>query len=146
MSDWKLPLYAEDIRRILPHRYPLLLVDRVTELEPGKRIAGYKLVSANEPQFQGHFPEYSLMPGVLIVEAMAQLGGIAVLTLPECAGKLPMFAGIDRLRFRGQVRPGDRLDMWVEIDRLRGSMGKGHGAASVDGRTVCEGEILFALA
>ncbi|MCL6627873.1 MAG: 3-hydroxyacyl-ACP dehydratase FabZ [Alicyclobacillus shizuokensis] len=145
MSDWTLPLYAEDIRKILPHRYPFFLVDRVTELEPGKRVAGYKLVSANEPQFQGHFPEYSLMPGVLIMEAIAQLGGVAVLTMPEFAGKLPMFAGMDGVRFRGQVRPGDRLDMELTIDRMRGTMGKGQGRALVDGNLVAEGTILFAI-
>ncbi|MCL6631808.1 MAG: 3-hydroxyacyl-ACP dehydratase FabZ [Alicyclobacillus herbarius] len=146
MSDLNLPLYAEDIRKILPHRYPFFLVDRVTELDPGKRVVGYKLVSANEPHFQGHFPEYNLMPGVLIMEAMAQLGGVAVLTMSEFAGKLPMFAGMDNVRFRGQVRPGDRLDMELTIDRLRGSMGKGQGRATVDGKLVAEGTILFAIA
>ncbi|WDL99475.1 3-hydroxyacyl-ACP dehydratase FabZ [Alicyclobacillus sp. ALC3] len=143
--DLTLPLYAEDIRRILPHRYPFLLVDRVTELELGKRAVGYKMVTANEPHFTGHFPEYMLMPGVLIAEAMAQLGGIAVLSLPEMAGKQPMFGGIDNMRFRGQVRPGDKLEMDVTIDRLRASMGKGHGVAMVDGKVVCEGEMVFAL-
>lgn len=143
--DLTLPLYAEEIRRILPHRYPFLLVDRVTELEVGKRAVGYKMVTANEPHFTGHFPEYMLMPGVLIAEAMAQLGGIAVLTLPEMAGKQPMFGGIDNMRFRGQVRPGDKLEMDVTIDRLRASMGKGHGVATVDGKVVCEGEMVFAL-
>ena len=143
--DISLPLYAEDIRRILPHRYPFLLVDRVTELEPGKRAAGYKMVSANEPHFTGHFPEYNLMPGVLIAEAMAQLGGIAVLLVPELAGKQPMLAGLDEMRFRGQVRPGDKLEMETEIDRLRGSIGRGRGVARVDGQVVCEGTIVFAL-
>ncbi|MCF8567188.1 3-hydroxyacyl-ACP dehydratase FabZ [Alicyclobacillus tolerans] len=143
--DISLPLYAEDIRRILPHRYPFLLVDRVTELEPGKRAAGYKMVSANEPHFTGHFPEYNLMPGVLIAEAMAQLGGIAVLLVPELAGKQPMLAGLDEMRFRGQVRPGDKLEMETEIDRLRGSIGRGRGVARVDGQVVCEGTIIFAL-
>lgn len=146
MTEFTLPLYAEQLRELLPHRYPFLLVDRVTELEPGKRAAGYKLVSANEPQFTGHFPEYNLMPGVLIVEAMAQVGGIAVLAVPELAGKRPMLAGIDEVRFRGQVRPGDKLDMEVTIERLRGSMGRGRGVAKVDGQVVCEGAILFALA
>ena len=143
--DISLPLYAEDIRRILPHRYPFLLVDRVTELEPGKRAVGYKMVSANEPHFTGHFPEYNLMPGVLIAEAMAQLGGIAVLLVPEFAGKQPMLAGLDEMRFRGQVRPGDKLEMETEIDRLRGSIGRCRGVARVDGQVVCEGTIIFAL-
>ncbi|SFU65931.1 3-hydroxyacyl-ACP dehydratase FabZ [Alicyclobacillus macrosporangiidus] len=144
--EWTLPLYAEDIRKILPHRYPFLLVDRVVALEPGKFAAGFKNVTANEPHFNGHFPDYNLMPGVLIMEAMAQLGGIALLTVPELQGKLPMFAGIDHARFRGQVRPGDRLEMETYIDRLRGGMGKGHGVAKVDDKVVAEGEILFALA
>lgn len=146
VSDWSLPMYIEDIRAILPHRYPFLLIDRVTELEPGRRAKGFKLVTANEPQFTGHFPEFSLMPGVLILEAMAQMGGIAVLAVPELRHKRPMFAGVDDLRFRGQVRPGDKLDMEIHIDRLRGSLGKGHGTAWVDGQVVCEGHILFALA
>lgn len=145
-QDWKSPLTAEDIRRLLPHRYPFLLVDRVTELEPGKYAKGYKLVTANEPHFTGHFPEYMLMPGVLIAEAMAQLGGVALLAMPEYSGRQPMLTGLDNVRFRGQVRPGDRLDMVVEIDRLRGSMGRGRGEAFVDGQKVAEGMILFALA
>ncbi|WP_245631882.1 3-hydroxyacyl-ACP dehydratase FabZ [Alicyclobacillus ferrooxydans] len=146
MPEIQLPMYVEDIKKLLPHRYPFLLIDRVTELEPGKRAVGYKMVSANEPHFTGHFPEYNLMPGVLVVEAMAQLGGVAVLALPELAGKMPMFAGIDSARFRGQVRPGDKLDMDVTIDRLRGSMGRGQGIATVNGEKVCEATILFALA
>jgi 3-hydroxyacyl-[acyl-carrier-protein] dehydratase len=146
VSELKLPLSVDDIANILPHRYPFLLVDRVTELEPGKRAVGYKMVTVNEPHFTGHFPGYPLMPGVLILEALAQLGGIAVLTVPELSQKRPMLTGVDEFRFRGQVRPGDKLDMDVTIDRLRGSMGKGHGVATVDGQVVAEGNILFALA
>lgn len=138
-------MYVEDIRKILPHRYPFLMVDRVTELDLGKRAVGYKMVSANEPHFTGHFPDYNLMPGVLIAEAMAQLGGVAILLMDDYADKQPMLAGIDEMRFRGQVRPGDKLDMEVHIDRLRGSIGKGHGVASVDGKVVCEGQFVFAL-
>ncbi|CAM3776097.1 3-hydroxyacyl-ACP dehydratase FabZ [Alicyclobacillus pomorum] len=145
MSELSLPLYVEDIQKILAHRYPFLLVDRVTELDPGKRAVGYKMVTINEPHFTGHFPAYAVMPGVLVTEAMAQLGGVAVLTLPEMKGKLPMMAGLDELRFRGQVRPGDKLEMEVIIDRLRGTMGKGHGIAKVDGQVVAEGRILFAI-
>jgi 3-hydroxyacyl-[acyl-carrier-protein] dehydratase len=145
MDELQLPLYAEQIRKILPHRYPFLLVDRVTELVPGERAVGYKLVSQNEPQFTGHFPEFSLFPGVLTVEAMAQLGGVAILMKPEFQNKLPVFAGVDGVRFRGQVRPGDKLDMELTIDRLRGSMGKGTGIAKVDGKVVCEGTLMFAL-
>lgn len=144
--ELQLPLYIEDIKALLPHRYPFLLIDRVTHLVPGKEVTGYKMVTANEPHFPGHFPEFHLMPGVLITEALAQLGGIAVMAVPEMQGKRPMLAGLDEFRFRGQVRPGDKLDMHVTIDRLRGNMGKGHGAASVDGQVVAEGSILFALA
>lgn len=140
------PIYVEQIREILPHRYPFLLVDRVTEVNPGVRAVGYKMVSANEPHFTGHFPELSLMPGVLIIEAMAQLGGIAVLSMDAYQGKRPMLAGVDGFRFRKAVRPGDRLDMEVVIDKLRGTMGKGIGKAFVDGQLVSEGTILFAIA
>lgn len=146
MSEFALPMGIDEIMQILPHRYPFLLVDRVTELEPGQRAVGYKMVTANEPHFTGHFPNYPLMPGVLIAEALAQLGGIAVLMVPELKDKRPMLAGLDDVRIRGQVRPGDKLDMEVTIDRLRGSMGKGHGIAKVDGQVVAEGSILFALA
>lgn len=146
MAEFQMPMYVEDIRKLLLHRYPFLLIDRVTELNPGKHAVGYKMVSANEPHFTGHFPDFALMPGVLIVEAMAQLGGVAVLSLPEMEGKMPMFAGIDSCRFRGQVRPGDKLDLDVTIDRLRGSMGRGQGVATVGGEKVCEATILFALA
>ncbi len=140
-----LPLYAEDIRKMLPHRYPFLLVDRVTELIPGKLAIGYKMVTTNEPYFTGHYPEYNLMPGVLIVEAMAQLGGIALLSIPEQTGKRPMLTGIDKFRIRRQVRPGDKLDMEVTIDRLRSSMGQGSGVAKVDGEPVADGGLLFAF-
>lgn len=146
MAELKLPLYVEDIRKLLPHRYPFLLIDRVTEVEPGKRAVGYKLVSANEPHFTGHFPEYAIMPGVLIVEAMAQLGGAALLGVPELEGKMPMLTGIDAARFRGQVRPGDKLEMEFTMDRLRGALGRGTGTARVDGKVVAEATILFALA
>lgn len=144
-SELHLPLYVEDIRNILPHRYPFLLVDRVTEIDPGVRVKGYKMVTANEPHFTGHFPEYSIMPGVLIVEAMAQLGGVAVLAQPEFQGKRPLLSGIDGARFRGQVRPGDKLDMEIVIDRLKGHLGKGKATAHVDGKLVAEATILFAI-
>lgn len=145
-SDMTLPLYPEDIRKLLPHRYPFLLVDRVTAITPGKSAVGYKMVSANEPHFTGHFPEYNLMPGVLMVEALGQLGGLAVMTLPEMQDKRPMLTGLDEVRIRAQVRPGDKLDMEVIIERLRGSMGRGRGVATVDGTVVCEALMLFALA
>lgn len=136
---------VNEIMKRIPHRYPFLLVDRVLELEPGKRGVGIKNVTVNEPFFQGHFPEIPIMPGVLIIEAMAQLGAVIVLGMPENQGKLALFAGIDKVRFRRQVVPGDQLRLEVEMTRLRGSIGKGKGRAFVDGELAVEGEIMFAL-
>src|SRR5690625_2302971 len=135
----------QEIKNTIPHRYPFLLVDRVTEIEEGKRVVGYKNVSANEPFFQGHFPEYPVMPGVLIVEALAQVGAIGVLGMEENEGKLGFLAGIDRCRFKRQVKPGDQLTLEVEIIRMRGPIGKGKGIATVDGEVACEAEIIFAI-
>jgi 3-hydroxyacyl-[acyl-carrier-protein] dehydratase len=136
-----LPLEASDIMRILPHRYPFLLVDRIVELEPGSRAVGIKAVSANEPQFTGHFPERPIMPGVLMVEALAQTAGIAVMTLPEYRGKLALFAGIDDCRFRRMVVPGDTLRLEVTVEKLRGMFGRARGVASVDGEVAVEGTL-----
>ncbi len=136
---------VNEIMKRIPHRYPFLLVDRVLELEPGKRGVGIKNVTVNEPFFQGHFPGIPIMPGVLIIEAMAQLGAVVVLGMPENQGKLALFAGIDKVRFRRQVVPGDQLRLEVEMTRLRGSIGKGKGRAFVDGELAAEGEIMFAL-
>lgn len=133
-----LPLEAADIMRIIPHRYPFLLVDRVIELEPGERAVGIKQVTANEPQFTGHFPERPIMPGVLMVEALAQTAGIAVMTLDEYRGKLGLFAGIDECRFRRMVVPGDTLRLEVTIEKLRGMFGRARGVASVDGDVAAE--------
>lgn len=138
-------LDINEIKKVLPHRYPFLLVDRILELEPGKRAVGLKNVSGNEPFFQGHYPDYPVMPGVLIIEALAQVGGVAVLTLPDFEGAVPLFAGIDRARFRKQVRPGDQLRLEVEMLRLRGTVGKGRGRALVDGAVVTEADLLFAI-
>ena len=110
-----LPLEAADIMRIIPHRYPFLLVDRVVELEPGRRAVGIKAVTANEPQFTGHFPDRPIMPGVLMVEALAQTAAVAVMTLDEYRGKLGLFAGIDDCRFRRMVTPGDTLRLEVTV-------------------------------
>ncbi|MCC3356185.1 3-hydroxyacyl-ACP dehydratase FabZ [Bacillus sp. REN16] len=133
------------IKEIIPHRYPFLLVDRILEMEEGKRALGIKNVTANEEFFNGHFPGYPVMPGVLIVEALAQVGAVAMLSKEENKGRLAFFAGIDNCRFKKQVVPGDQLRLEVEITRLRGSIGKGKGTATVDGELVCETEIMFAL-
>lgn len=135
----------QEIKETIPHRYPFLLVDRVTEIEQGKRVVGLKNVSANEPFFQGHFPDYPVMPGVLIVEALAQVGAIAVLGMEENEGKIGFLAGIDKCRFKRQVKPGDQLKLEVEIIRMRGPIGKGKGIASVNGELACEAEIMFAI-
>ncbi|WP_010677148.1 3-hydroxyacyl-ACP dehydratase FabZ [Bacillus timonensis] len=134
-----------EIKEIIPHRYPFLLVDRILELEEGKRALGIKNVTANEEFFNGHFPGYPVMPGVLIVEALAQVGAVAMLKKEENQGRLAFFAGIDNCRFKKQVVPGEQLRLEVEITRLRGSIGKGKGIATVDGELVCETEIMFAL-
>jgi 3-hydroxyacyl-[acyl-carrier-protein] dehydratase len=133
-----LPLETADIMTILPHRYPFLLVDRVVELEPGKRAVGIKQVTANEPQFTGHFPGRPIMPGVLMVEALAQTAGIAVQTLPEYAGKLGLFAGIDDCRFKRLVVPGDTLRLEVTVEKLRGMFGRVRARATVDDEIAAE--------
>ena len=138
-------LDINQIKEIIPHRYPFLLVDRIIEVEEGKRAVGIKNVSANEPFFSGHFPEYPVMPGVLIVEALAQVGAVSVLMKEENKGKTPFFAGIDHCRFKKQVTPGDQLRLEVEMTRVRGSIGKGKGVATVNGEVVCEAELIFAL-
>lgn len=138
-------LDSQEIQQILPHRYPFLLVDRIVEMEEGIRAVGIKNVTINEEFFNGHFPGYPVMPGVLIVEALAQVGGVAMLAKEENKGKLALFAGIDKCRFKRQVKPGDQLRLEVEIIRLKGSIGKGKGVATVDGELVCEAELMFAI-
>jgi 3-hydroxyacyl-[acyl-carrier-protein] dehydratase len=142
----KLPLGPAEIRDLIPHRYPFLLVDRIDELEPGVRAVGIKNVTQNEPFFQGHFPGYPVMPGVLIIEAMAQVGAVGVMAGGEHADKLALFAGIDGVRFRRQVVPGDVLTIEVEIDRLKGRVGRGTGRATVASERVCEAQLMFAFA
>jgi len=138
-------LDVDKIKKIIPHRYPFLLVDKVTEIEQGKRVVGLKNVTVNEPFFQGHFPEYPVMPGVLILEALAQVGAISVLDMEENKGKIGFLAGIDKCRFKRQVKPGDQLRLEVEIIRMKGPIGKGKGVATVEGEVACEAEIMFAI-
>jgi 3-hydroxyacyl-[acyl-carrier-protein] dehydratase len=138
-------LDAVEIQRIIPHRFPFLLVDRVLDLEPGKRGVGIKNVSINEPFFQGHFPSYPVMPGVLIVEALAQVGAVAILASDEFKGKLALFAGIDNVRFKRQVKPGDTLRLEVELSQIRRGIGLGSGSATVDGDLACKGDFMFAV-
>ncbi|MED1722452.1 3-hydroxyacyl-ACP dehydratase FabZ [Brevibacillus parabrevis] len=141
----KAPLDIMQIQEIIPHRYPFLLVDKIEELEQGKRAVGIKNVTVNEPFFQGHFPGYPVMPGVLIVEALAQVGAVVMLSMEEHQGKIGLFAGIDGFRFKDQVKPGDTLTLDVELTRVRGTVGKGYGKAIVNGKVVAEGELMFAL-
>lgn len=136
----------QGIMECLPHRYPFLLVDRIVELEPGRKACGLKNVTVNEPFFQGHFPGRPIMPGVLIVEALAQVGAVAILAMDEFKGKLGLFGGIDGLRFRRQVVPGDQLRLEVEITRLRGRIAKAAVRALVGNEVAAAGELTFAVA
>lgn len=138
-------LNIEQIQEILPHRYPFLLVDKVVELEPGQRAVGIKNVTMNENYFQGHFPGKPVMPGVLQVEALAQTGAIAVLSLEEYRGKIVYFGGIDKLRFKQKVVPGDVLRLEVELIKRRGPIGIAKAIATVDGKVAVQGEITFAI-
>lgn len=139
-------LTIEDIQQLLPHRYPFLLVDRIIENLPGERAVGIKNVTMNEPHFQGHFPGRPIMPGVLIVEAMAQVGGVVLMQLPYIQGKLSLFAGINKVRFRRPVVPGDQLVMTVELICIKQRrFGKMQARAEVDGQLACEGELTFSL-
>jgi 3-hydroxyacyl-[acyl-carrier-protein] dehydratase len=138
-------LTIEQIKEIIPHRYPFLLIDRIDEITEGERAVGIKNVTANEEYFNGHFPDYPVMPGVLIIEALAQVGAVAMLKKEENRGKLAFFAGIDNCRFKRQVVPGDQLKLEVEITRLKGPIGKGHAIATVDGEVAVETDIMFAI-
>lgn len=135
----------KDIENIIPHRDPFLLIDKIIEIEPGKRIKGVKYVKEEEYYFKGHFPGNPIMPGVLQVETIAQAGAVAVLVLPENKGKLVLFAGIDKARFKRMVKPGDELIIEVEIESFRRNIGKGKGRATVEGKLACAADIMFAL-
>ena len=138
-------LNSNQIREIIPHRYPMQLVDKITDFEPGKWAEGIKCVSVNEPFFQGHFPEEHVMPGVLIIEALAQTGAVAILSEEDAKGRIAFFGGIKNARFRKQVKPGDVLHLRCEITGRRGPLGFGTAIATVDGKVACQAEISFAI-
>ncbi len=139
-------LSSREIQQIIPHRWPFLLLDKVIDLQPGEGAVGIKNVTSGEFCFQGHFPGYPIFPGVLIIEALAQVGAVAALSLPENKGKIVLFAGVDNFRFRAPVFPGDSLHLEVKFSKMRGSIGKGTAKATVEGKTVAEGELTFAIA
>ena len=138
-------LNTKQIMEIIPHRQPFLLLDTIEELEPGVRAVGKKCVSYNEPYFAGHFPIEPVMPGVLIIEAMAQAGAVAILSEPENKGKTAYFAGISQARFKQKVIPGDVLTLELEIIKQKGPVGVGRGTAKVDGKLAASAELTFAI-
>jgi 3-hydroxyacyl-[acyl-carrier-protein] dehydratase len=138
-------LDIKEIQKIIPHRYPFLLIDKIESLEPGVKAVGYKNVTMNEYFFQGHFPEEPVMPGVLIIEALAQVGAVSILSLEENKGKIAYFAGINNAKFRKKVLPGDVLRLEVEIIKKKGPIGVGKAVATVEGKKVAEAELTFAI-
>ena len=138
-------LDIKQIMEIIPQRAPFLMIDRVEELVPGQSCIAYKNVCINEPQFAGHFPGNPIMPGVLIVEALAQTGAVAILSMEENKGKNALFGGIDKLRFKKQVVPGDVLKLEVHIIKQKGPVGVGEAIATVDGKVAAKGELTFAI-
>lgn len=145
MSDIKLPMEVTDIMKIIPHRFPFLLVDRIIELDPGKRVVGIKNMTMNEQFFQGHFPGKPVMPGVLMLEAMAQVGAVGMLLKPELQGKIGFYMSIDEVKFRKMIIPGDQIVMEVDIVRLKGRIAQAKGVCKVDGKVACEALMSFAF-
>jgi 3-hydroxyacyl-[acyl-carrier-protein] dehydratase len=138
-------LDIKQIMEIIPHRYPFLLVDRIEEMEPGKSCVGYKNVTMNEPFFQGHFPSEPVMPGVLIIEALAQVGAVAILSKEEFKGKIAYFGGINNAKFKRKVVPGDVLKLEIEMTSVKGPIGMGSAKATVNGQLAASAELIFAV-
>lgn len=145
MAEEVLSFDIEQIMEMIPHRYPFLLIDKITECVPGKYAKGYKNLTFNEPFFQGHFPNKPVMPGVLQLEAMAQMGSGIIMTKPEYKNKLIVYAGIDGARFKAMVKPGDRLDINVELVKIKGPIIKAHGSAYVNEKLAVEADMLFSV-
>lgn len=138
-------LGIKEIQEIIPHRHPFLLIDCIEEYEPGVKATGYKSVTYNEPFFQGHFPQSPVMPGVLIIEALAQVGAVAILSLEENKGKIAFFGGIKNAKFKRQVVPGDRLKLECELIKVKGPVGIGKATATVDGKVAAVAELTFMI-
>ena len=138
-------LDSTQIQKIIPHRYPMLLIDRIDELEPGKKAVATRNVTIHEEVFNGHFPDNPVMPGVLIVEALAQTGAVALLSMPEFKGKTAYFGGIRQAKFRKVVRPGDTLRLEVTLDKIRNNIGTGNAEATIDGKKCCSAELTFMI-
>ena len=136
-------LNIKEIQEIIPHRHPFLLLDAIEDYEPGEYAVGYKCVTYREDFFKGHFPEKPVMPGVLIIEALAQVGAVAILSIPENQGKIAFFGGIQKCRFKGMVVPGDKLKLETRIIKRKGPLGVGEAVASVDGKVVASAELTF---